>query len=625
MDGEVWKDIPEFDGHYSISNFGRIWAAPRLVISSTNQLYFTKERIRKQSLTRYFNSYSKDHSLQLSVNLRYERKAYAFRVSRLVYHFFVGPINMKEDHLMVVHKDGDNCNNRYDNLVLMTGTELYKRKLDTKRVPRSGRKIKKATSGSPQNSARPVIKYSLNGKKIKEYASVAEAALDNKTHRSSIRAIVKKELMQLYGYVYRYKGEPYKGEFADLTFEKQVTQYAIHGKKIATYPSIKEASQRTGVDPNSISKCAKGKKRIAGGFVWRYAGGDYHGEYEGKIKNSRKSIVQYSLEGKKIISYSSVNQAAMKTGFSAATLLACAYKRTHVSHGFVWRFEHDQYHGEHRHHQAGKPVTQYDLSGKKMKTYNSIESAARATGLTPDNIQKNVKGNNHTAGGFIWKYASLNEIRKLPAPKPRTYSQKPSGTKEIIQYSLEGKKLGVYKSISEASRAIGLAGSGVGSALDNPSRSSGGFVWRSKGNVYRGNLAKNPVANKARVVTQYDLQGRKLKIYPSTKKAEAATGIHATTISQVALGKLKTTGGYIWQYGNGAKRLDVEKYFAASRQRMKRISKAVTKHHITGEFICEYPSIGAAARQEGIAVGRISSAVNGKSQSAGGNLWRLRD
>ena len=66
MKGEKWADIPGFDGAYSISNYGRIWAAPRLIISADGkQLYFTKERIRKQSPAKHYNSYTKDYVHQL--------------------------------------------------------------------------------------------------------------------------------------------------------------------------------------------------------------------------------------------------------------------------------------------------------------------------------------------------------------------------------------------------------------------------------------------------------------------------------------------------------------------------------------------------------------------------------
>ncbi|SHH18354.1 NUMOD1 domain-containing protein [Chryseolinea serpens] len=625
MEGEEWMDMPEFDGHYAISNYGRIWAAPRPIFSTSGQLYFTRERMRKQNLTRYYNSYVKDYTDQLSVHLRYEGKNYGFKVNRLVYHFFVKPLDTSNERLPVIHRDGDNCNNHYDNLVLMTGTQLYKHILDLQRIPRSGRRSTKGkrTTWSPENSPRPIIKYSLEGKKLKTYTSVAEAAADNQTHRGNIRAVASGKLIQSHGFVYRFQGDHYRGEHADFSYEKPVTQYALNGKRLNVFPSVKQAGVVSGIDSNTISKCALGKARIAGGYVWRYGDNPYKGEFDGQIRNSAKTIQQYSLEGKVVGRFSSVNEAAKETGFSTATLLDCAYKRSKVSHGFVWRFAGDTYRGEFKDYRAGRPVTQMSLEGKVLKTYHTIEAAAKASGLTSDNIQKNVTGANRTAGGFIWRYAKDSEVRKLPAYKPGTYTKSSHGEKEVIQYSIEGKKLAVYSSITEASRAIGLSGSGIAVALDSDHRSSGGFVWRTKGNPYRGLLIKNPPANKAKTVSQYDLKGRRVAIYPSTKQAEAATGVYATTISQVALGKLKSTGGFIWQYGKGPKTLDVEAHYASTREHVRQISKAVAKYTIGGKFICEYPSIHAAAREEGISAGSISSVINGQSQSAGGNLWKL--
>src|SRR5882672_2339752 len=95
MKGEMWMDMSELDGCYSISNYGRIWAAPRPILSISGQLYFTRERIRKQYLAKYFNSYINEWTEQLSVHLRYEGKSYSFKVNRLVYHYFVEPLDLK--------------------------------------------------------------------------------------------------------------------------------------------------------------------------------------------------------------------------------------------------------------------------------------------------------------------------------------------------------------------------------------------------------------------------------------------------------------------------------------------------------------------------------------------------
>ena len=626
MKGEQWVDIPGFDGAYSISNFGRIWAAPRLVISADGkQLYFTKERIRRQGLARYYNSYTKDHTDQLSVHLRYEGGDYSFKVNRLVYDAFVKPIDFKKDKLLVVHKDGNNLNNHYDNLVLMNGTELYIHGLRNERRPRTGLLIKKGKNAtwSDSNSPRPVVKYTLDGKKVEDYSSIAEAAQKNKSYRSSLRAVVQKKLKQLNGFVYRFKSTPYKGEYKDFSYEKKVTQYQIDGKKVKIYPSVKEAGAITGNDPDTISKCALHKTLSCGGYVWRYEGDAYKGEYKDKIKNRPQPIVQYALTGKKIAQFVSVSEASRETGFNASSLLDCAHRRMKTSHGFVWRFIGDIYKGEYSQHRIGKPVTQYTKEGKKLKVYPTIEAAARATGLTSANIQKNVGGSNKTAGGYVWKLSSNSEIKRL-SPLPEMHTEKITlPGKEVIQYSLEGKKLTTYKSISEAARTLKLPASNISFVVDKSNLSAAGYVWRTKGNIYRGALAKTPRANQGKSVTQYDMQGNKIQTHESTRQAQQATGIASSAISSVARGKLKSSGGYIWLYNSTVKKIDVDEHFASTYESIKRNSKQVEKYSLEGDLLKTYPSVSVAGKEEGISPKRISSVINGHSKSAGGFLWSL--
>lgn len=65
--------------------------------------------------------------------------------------------------------------------------------------------------------------------------------------------------------------------------EKQLGKYAIKNgtnskpirqikgnKTIAIYPSISEASRQTNIDISGITKAAKGKLRLCGGFSWKY-------------------------------------------------------------------------------------------------------------------------------------------------------------------------------------------------------------------------------------------------------------------------------------------------------------------------------------------------------------------
>ena len=53
-----------------------------------------------------------------------------------------------------------------------------------------------------------------------------------------------------------------------------VAQYTKDGEYIATYESVKKATEVTGTGGGSICKCAKGKMKSAGGFIWKYVNKD---------------------------------------------------------------------------------------------------------------------------------------------------------------------------------------------------------------------------------------------------------------------------------------------------------------------------------------------------------------
>ena len=50
-----------------------------------------------------------------------------------------------------------------------------------------------------------------------------------------------------------------------------VEQYDKEGNFVAKYPSLKDASQKTGFYYQGISACCRGKHMSCGGFVWKYA------------------------------------------------------------------------------------------------------------------------------------------------------------------------------------------------------------------------------------------------------------------------------------------------------------------------------------------------------------------
>lgn len=52
---------------------------------------------------------------------------------------------------------------------------------------------------------------------------------------------------------------------------QSVDQCTLEGIKIATYCSAEIAGRINGLDPSSIHKCCKHKRKYAGGYQWRYS------------------------------------------------------------------------------------------------------------------------------------------------------------------------------------------------------------------------------------------------------------------------------------------------------------------------------------------------------------------
>lgn len=127
LDGEIWKDIPDFEGIYQASTKGRIrslkygkWCKPHILKQTV---------IVEKSHRKYKNS-----SGYAYVKLHVEGKGYSKRVHRLVAITFISnPENKKQ----VNHIDGNTVNNCVENLEWSNGNEniLHARRVLKRGIP----------------------------------------------------------------------------------------------------------------------------------------------------------------------------------------------------------------------------------------------------------------------------------------------------------------------------------------------------------------------------------------------------------------------------------------------------------------------------------------------------------
>ena len=162
--GEIWKDIPDYEGKYQASNFGRI-----------KSLKFGKEKILKLR---------KNNRGYLNVSLSINCIVKTYRVHRLVWSAFHGEI---PEGYEINHIDEDKTNNRLDNLELVTRKE----------------NINWGTA--IQRRSKTVLQYDLEGNLINNWSSTSEIKRELGLNQGFVSACCRGKAKSAYGYIWKYK------------------------------------------------------------------------------------------------------------------------------------------------------------------------------------------------------------------------------------------------------------------------------------------------------------------------------------------------------------------------------------------------------------------------------------
>ncbi len=344
LKGEEWKEIPFTEGYYLISNFGRVKALARFIEQYSNgKGRWMKERILNQHLIKSKNNYKNDYKFGLMVNYKFNRQEFRPMVRRLVYEAFVLPlIKEKMEGRYVYPKNGDGLNSYADNLGLATKSELRKMQLtDDRYIPPAFKVDQEANRRHLLRMNRkkrlPVKQYRLDGKLIRKYKSISEAAFKTGIRVGNISACAMGKCVQTSGFVWRLNGDSYKGEHRHWTGKRrEVIQYSIGGKKLKQYISISEAARQSRIHQGNIFNALKRKSKQAGGFVWRYVGETYNGEYKKLYRYH--TVIQYNLQRKKIATFKSISAAAKATNSSYEGIRLAVQQKTKTSNGFKWKY-----------------------------------------------------------------------------------------------------------------------------------------------------------------------------------------------------------------------------------------------------------------------------------------------
>ena len=226
-----------------------------------------------------------------------------------------------------------------------------------------------------------------------------------------------------------------------------------------------------------------------------------------------------------------------------------------------------------------KAVWQYDYAGRLVGQFESAMDAASQTGSHHSSICRCCRGLRPAHNGFQWRWAgesarvlSAEEISVIENNQPISVSQ----------YSMSGKFIRSFVSMSEAARLVGTSCGLIGQAAKGKLQSAGGYQWRRDDIDIPVRVLREPKRlHRTKVaVDQYTLDGVFVASYPSYHQASIASGADNASIMFCAegTGDRASAGGYLWAFP-GASVEDISNRVAraaASMGRLKTRSKRST-------------------------------------------------
>jgi hypothetical protein len=217
MEKEIWKDIPNYEGHYQVSNLGRVRT---LKTKHKNNNNFIEESVLLECLinTGYY---------VVSLSKKCEKKR--FLIHRLVWSAFVG-FNSNEHNLVIDHINNIKTDNRLCNLQLLTqranlnknkiniGAQFNERCTNRKWASKINYKGKVITLGF----------YKTQQEAMQKYNSTVQEIENNTFIHKPIRN----------------KSSKYKGVTFDKSRKKWMA-YGLNGKYIGRFETEEQAYKET--------------------------------------------------------------------------------------------------------------------------------------------------------------------------------------------------------------------------------------------------------------------------------------------------------------------------------------------------------------------------------------------
>jgi hypothetical protein len=213
----------------------------------------------------------------------------------------------------------------------------------------------------------------------------------------------------------------------------------------------------------------------------------------------------------------------------------------------------------------------------------------------------------------------LNQKRYVPPVYllPREYYLKQAvkagrmRRRKVCKYKPDGTLVATYPSLTKAAEKNKASTGNIGLCTQKKLKSLKGFIYRYAEEEYTGEL--NGLTGIVKKITQYHIDGRKIKSYNSIIEAARRLNIEPGTISRTAKKKSKHAGGFVWRY-------EGDIYLGEYRKVLQK--RKVLQISLTGKKINSFDSISKAAHETDSPYEGIRLALQGKAKTSNGFLWK---
>lgn len=182
----------------------------------------------------------------------------------------------------------------------------------------------------------------------------------------------------------------------------------------------------------------------------------------------KKPIAQYTIDGKFIRSWESINEAQLQLGLTSIS--NCLLGVTRYAGEWQWRYYNEDDSDIEATTTKEKSVYQFDLQGNLIKCWKSITLASKEfenNNSAKSAIHNCCSGKVNQSLGYYWSF------------KPKFEFKTDKRFSAVAKYNDEGKFLKSYTSLKEAAEDMGLRnGASIRDCIKGKQKRCKGFRWR---------------------------------------------------------------------------------------------------------------------------------------------------